>query len=204
MISKLSTKLFIMSDNAHMRTISVNICGTTSWFCEEFCETICNTFKLGTVLEQVAKCLASKKKFNQEYPHIAFYDMNHIADSAGGLMRVFQDKMKSIQANSPAEEPEEEAKIVKEVKEAPKTAKDMNMLLMGGGGGKKKPAKGKKPVKDKEVKPVKEKKPVVEHKEPAKPVVEESKEERIIRDLRTVNTFLDNAFHKSCTYLNSI
>ena len=205
LISKLSTRLFIMSDKAHMRTISVNICGTTSWFSQEFCEAICNTFKLKTVLEQVTKCLASRRKFKEEYAHIAFYDMNHIADSADGLMKVFHNKMKSIQANSPAEEPEEESKIVKEVKEAPKTAADMNKFLMGGGGGKKKPTKGKKPVKEKEVKPVKEKKAVVEQKvDSSVHLVEESKDARIIRDLRTVNSFLDNAFEKSCIYLNSI
>ena len=81
----------------------------------------------------------------------------------------------------------------------------LNKFLLMGGGGKKKPTKGKKPVKEKEVKPVKEKKSGAEQKsEPQQPLVEESKDARILRDLRTVNSFLDKAFDKSWTYLSSI
>ena len=128
LISKISTRFFIMSEKLHMRIISVNICGSTWWFSQEFCEAMWETFKLKTVLEQVTKCILSREKFKEQYAHIAFYDMNHIADSTAGLMKVFENKEKSIKNSLAVDEPEEEVKIVKESKDAPKNAKDMNML----------------------------------------------------------------------------
>jgi RecG-like helicase len=58
--------------------------------------------------------------------------MNHISDSASALIRVFENKLKSIEEIKEEEEEIEEVKVVGEIKTKPKKGKDMNKLLLGG------------------------------------------------------------------------
>lgn len=150
------------------------------------------------------KCLKCKEMFQEQYSHITFYDMNHVSDSAGALMKVFENKMRAIQESQKEPEIEEEKdSSVCEIKSKPKNQKDLNMLLLGGGGGKKKKkvTKGKNDTnKDKPT----DTKPKHTSQSSSKPKIEENKEERVKRDLRTVNAFLHYTFMKSCTYLTSI
>ena len=207
LVARMATKMFMFSDRIHMRQICINVCGSISSINAEFYNLVSHTFKLTSTIEQIKKCLKCKEMFQLQYSHIAFYDMNHIADSADALMKVFENKMREIEANKEIEEiEEEEEKATTEIKAAPKNKKDMNKLLLGAGmagkkkGGKKGGKKDSKTAKKTDAPKAKQKYAP----EPEKPLVEENKEDRAKRDLRTVNAFVHYTFNKACIYIDSI
>lgn len=209
LVAKMATKLFMFSHREHMRKIAVNVCGSLSGINNKFYEIVSDTFKLNITIDQVKKCLKCKELFNEQCPRISFYDMNHISESAGALMKVFDNKLKTIEKNKKeAEKHVEEVKVKTEVKSNLKKGKDMNKFLLGGVGLPKK--KGKKGGTKKKNTTVLKKDPPKVAKaaktatEVDKPLVEENKEERTKRDLKTVKDFLEYTFAKSCCYIDSI
>jgi hypothetical protein len=213
LVDKMASKMFIFSSRAHFRMIAVNVCGSISGICSEFYELVSSTFKLKTTIDQVKKCLRSKEIFEEQYSKISFYDMNQIADSAGALLNIFGNKIKADSAakavKTKPEKEAEEVKLTPVSTELPKKAKDVNNMLLGAG--KKTKATKKKDAaktKAKNAAPASKEEPVLAKKETEPkievPKGEETKEDRVKRDLNTVNAFLDHTFANSCTYIESI
>jgi hypothetical protein len=146
--------------------------------------------------------------FKEQYPTISFYEMNQIADKAAANLKAFDEKSKSMRPSEPEPEIEEEKEATATIKAAPKNQKDLNKLLMGAMAPKKKAKKGGKPKMDsKPTKELKKDKPSTKSTskiESEGSQVEENKEERVKRDLKTVNAFFNYKFMKACTYINSI